>query len=304
VTSYARNATSHLTPGLRAPAPEPHRLREALAALRREPGLLDGIADVGAVQAKIFAAAEAGALGRLSDTALRHGAAAFLSPPRPIGRDVVAGPAFLLEAARRRGRVSTNLLGAYLAGFRSDDPDVQRLARFLERDMPEWRFFSADGWRQRAAAWLLLDPGNGPVRLAERMLNIAEPPASVLDGAGLLDWRRTSAYAQEAFLAACALTRKYRWGEALEKQVRLAAWASITDEFPYPAAFDAYALALLAPWEMVGAIGEIRAPHRQRLVEAMLRHGGDPRAGGAGRWSGIAGTSAYRLFLDWLDSTD
>lgn len=304
MTAFARNATPHLTPGLRATTPEPIRLRAALAALPPEPALLHGIADVGAVQMSIFAAAEAGTLTHLSDTDIRHGAAAFLSPPRPIGRDVVAGPAFLFEAERRRGRVSTSLLGAYFAGFRSDDPDVQRLARFLERDMPAWRFFSAEGWRQRAAAWLLLDPGNGPVRLAERMLNIADPPASVLDSAGLLDWRRTSAYAQEAFLAACALTRKYRWGEALEKQLRLVAWASITDAFPYPAAFDAYALALLAPWEMVGTIGEIRAPHRQRLVEALLRHGGDPRAGGADRWSGIAATSAYRLFRDWLDRTD
>ncbi|MCW5716386.1 MAG: hypothetical protein KIS68_01005 [Bauldia sp.] len=304
MTAFARNATPHLTPGLRAPTPEPRRLREALAALRPEPGLLDGISDVGAVQAKIFAAAEAGAMSRLSDTAMRQGAAAFLSPPRPIGRDVVAGPAFLFEAERRRGRVSTNLLAAYFAGFRGDDPEVQRLARFLERDMPHWRFFSADGWRQRAAAWLLLDPGNGPVRLAERMLNIADPPASVLDSAGLLDGRRTSAYAQEAFLAACALTRKYRWGEALEKQLRLIAWASITEAFPYPAAFDAYALALLAPWEMVGTIGEIRAPHRKRLVEALLRDGGDPRSEDAARWSGIAGTSAYRLFRDWLDRTD
>jgi len=304
VTAYTRNATPHLVPGLRAPVPEPHRLREALAAFRPEPGLLDGIADVGAVQTRIFTAAEAGALARLSDTEMRHGAAAFLSPPRPIGRDVVAGQAFLLEAERRRGRVSTNLLAAYFAGFRADDPDVQRLARFLEHDMPAWRFFSAEFWRQRASAWLLLDPGNGPVRLAERMLNNADPPASVLDGAGLLDWRRTSAYAREAFLAACALTRKYRWGEALEKQRRLIAWASISAEFPYPAAFDAFALALLAPWEMVGTIGEIRAPHRQLLVATLLRHGGDPRSGSAGRWSGLASTSAFRLFRDWLDRTD
>ncbi len=152
MTAFARNATPHLTPGLRAPTPEPHRLREALAALRPEPGLLNGITDGGAIQTQIFAAAEAGALSRLSDTVMRHGAAVFLSPPRPIGRDVVAGQAFLLEAERRRGRVSTNLLAAYFAGFRSDDPDVQRLARFLERDMPEWRFFSADFWRQRVTA--------------------------------------------------------------------------------------------------------------------------------------------------------
>ncbi|MGV8838897.1 MAG: EH signature domain-containing protein [Bauldia sp.] len=304
MTAHARSAAPHLATGLRAPTPEPHRLRVALAQFRPEPGLLDGIADVGAVQMRVFAAVEAGAMDRLDDRDMRDGAAAFLSPPRPIGHDAVAGQAFLVEAARRRGRVSTNLLAAYFAGFRSDDPDVQRLARFLERDMPHWRFFSADAWRQRASAWLLLDPGNGPVRLAERMLNIADPPASVLDIAGLLDWRRTSAYAQESFLAACALTRKYRWGEALEKQLRLIAWASITGAFPYPAAFDAYALALLAPWEMVGTIGEIRAQHRNVLVEALLRHGGDPRSGAAARWSGIAATSAHRLFLGWLDRRD
>jgi len=304
VTALARSAALHLAAGPRTPTPEPAALRAALATLRPEPGLLDGIADVGAAQARVFSAAEAGAMARLTDREMREGAAAFLSPPRPIGRDAVAGPAFLIEAERRRGRVSTNLLAAFFAGFRSDDPDVQRLARFIERDMPHWRFFSAEGWRQRAAAWLFLDPGNGPVRLAERMLNIADPPASVLDTAGLLDWRRTSAYAQEAFLAACALTRKYRWGEAFEKQLRLVAWASIIADFPYPAAFDAYALALLAPWEMVGTIGEIRAPHRKSLVAALLRHGGDPRSGAAARWSGISASSAYRLFLGWLDRRD
>lgn len=304
MTAHARNAAPHLVAGLRASMPEPHRLRAALATLRPEPGLLDGIADAAAVQMRVFAAAEAGTMDELSDAEMRDGAAAFLSPPRPIGRDAVAGQAFLVEAARRRGRVSTSLLAAYFAGFRGDDPDVQRLARFLERDMAHWTFFSADNWRKRAAAWLLLDPGNGPVRLAERLLNIADPPASVLDTAGLLDWRRTSAYAQEAFLAACALTRKYRWGEALEKQLRLVAWASIAESFPYPAAFDAYALALLAPWEMVGSIGEVRAQHRRVLVDALVRHGGDPRDGASARWSGISATSAYRLFLGWLDRRD
>jgi hypothetical protein len=286
----------------RAKAPEPARLRKAVAALGEGPGLAHAADDIAVIQERVAAAAHAGSegLANLSRRDLREGCRVFLYPPCPPGRSPDVGDALISQVVHLQRRAAyLALIDAYLDGFAIGDDDVDRLARALAATAATWPWRETDLWPERFAAFNLLDPADAPIRLAMAMLRADAPPRAVLEAAGLQsDGRRKGGLAEAGFREACGMVAGSAAKSAAPLQDRLIAWGQDgAQALAFPKAWPDFACALFKPWQ----VEEPPAAHKTVLIDSALAHAGDPRVN-EGKWRPVRSAfgEAYDVVVRWL----
>lgn len=300
---------SHLAELLAAPdlllrrakskAPEPLKLRRAVAALQQSATAERSEASIAEIQERIAWAAEQG-MSLLSRRDLREGCRSFLYPPHPPGRSPEIGDKLVAEVVTLQRRAAyLALIDAYLDCFAYDDPDIVRLAQALAKSAKTWPWRPTDPWPHRLKAFNLFDPVEAPSRIAAAILKSEDPVRGILIGAGLdSDGRRLGGLVETAFKAACQIVSEMSSGVAPSPQDRLISWATDSGKpLDFPKAWPAYAGALFKPW--VGK--EPADDHRAKLIESALGYAGDPRVNEA-RWRPVRDEygDAYDVIVRWL----
>ena len=290
-----------LTAMVNVGAPQPVSMQKLTGSMPGGGGLVE-VADIGVLQARVGAAFNAGRLGQISRRDLREICAAYFYPPDPPGRLVDLSEALLNLVDRYRRRVTMfHLVNAYLDAFRSDDDDVDRLAKRLGGMVSSWPHRTGDTWPERARLFALFEPRVAPGRLCKVMLESNLTPYAVLQLAGLdTEHRYKGGLAEAAFRTACDLTRGEAVGRVEAHQIRLVDWArDSAGAFAYPSAWPAFVEACLAPW----LNAEPDNAHKAKLIEILFEWGGgDPRMAKSTRWIAAQNREpeAFAVLMRWL----
>jgi len=296
------NDPKELLKRARAKAPEPLRLRRAVAALGEAAGAVHTAEDIAVIQERVAAAVHAGPVGlaNLSRRDLREGCRVFLYPPHPPGRTPDVGDSMIDQVVHLQRRAAyLALIDAYLDGFAADDSDVARLAHALSASTPNWPWRETDLWPERIATFNLFDPVDAPKRLATAMLGTDASPRAILESAGLQsDGRRKGGLAEAGFREACGLVAGKAAKSVTPLQERLIAWGQDGGHaLAFPKAWPDFACALFKPWRA----DEPPAAHKTVLIDSALAHAGDPRVN-AGKWRPVQSAfgDAYDVVVRWL----
>ena len=278
---------------------EPTLTIQAIGKLGGEGISHANIEGVEALQARLADAANLGVLANLRRRDIREGCTVFMHPPHPPGRCEVGEPLVELVQTTQRRAPFFALINAYLDAFEADDEDVAALGTQLGKLSRKWPWREGDVWPTRADAFSLFAPGKAPSVIGEFVLSQADTPVKCLSEAGLdTEARRLGGMARAAFASACRSTALLNGAAAQKNQERLIEWAGIGGSaLTYPQEWPPYAQAMLVPWSNT----DPDPPHRNRLIDAVVSHAGDPRVS-RNKWRPVEEKvpEAYQIVLRWL----
>ncbi len=290
-----------LTKTAKVAAPEPNKMRTLNSTMSGDTGKIN-VLNVADLQNRVAIAFRAGTLELLSRRELRQICGAFFHAPNPPGRNRELSDALLNLLNRHKRRMTLLILiNTYLDNFREGDPDIIRLAHWLNRSVKEWPMRLQDRWAAVAQKYDLFEPSVAPRTLARSVMEEALPARVVLSNAGLdSEFRYASGLGEASFNAACVEVISLTGPKIISKQQQLMAWAvNSSGKLVYPGAWVSFAEACLRPW----LNGEPTEVHKAAIISLLLdAGGGDPRMVNNGKWTAMKDHAPIALVIlkRWL----
>ncbi len=221
-------------------------------------------------------------------------AAAVFDPERQDRPDLARTRDFLYAEVRASGSETflSGLLRAYLESYAPDKPHTRSLSVALTEAMPR---MSRVGRRLLEDVPEILDPKDGPDRLAAKMIDMTEPFRELVDlgvrnphGSGFMD------------LTHRGMTRLVR--SKLKERDRIdwfVDWLRPTGREARNTGAEPAIEALVHPWLNETPSDELRS----HLVETLIELYGDPRIKSGGVWAGVE-AGYMTIIYRWLTRED